>query len=289
MQQFKQTFLKTALFELGLFRSVAAFAGETRSAVALSHLLAFPRSSSTIRQAGQRPQVATPVGAVFYNKGCEYTATPIGTTLEVTGFLRVEASVLRDAIGRFDQSVADRPEDPFTFSDGPVTDRVFVRQAALERRALVGSLDPLAADEEMVCLVHDAVESAYAVRAIRLREKAGKSDSDYARWTQELIARHFRAAQSLAEIAGHVGISPFHLHRIFKRVVGMTIHAFRDRMRLRAALSEMLDSPMPLSLIAIRSGYSSQSHFTDAFRSRFGVPPAEGRRLLRAGRALSTI
>lgn len=288
VRESKKTLLRTALFEFGIFRSEAAFPGETRTGVALSHLVVFPRTSSRIRQAGRAIQVATPVGAVFYNAGCEYSATSIGSSTEETGYLRVEPGVLRSAIGSFDRQAADRLENPFSFSDGPVSDRVFLRQISLERRAMAGLVDPLVADEEIAQLVQESIGAAYEARSLGHRETGGRADADYTNWTKELIAKTFRTTEGLAEIAAKVGVSPFHLHRVFKRVVGLTIHEFRDRMRLRAAFVEMLDSAMPLALIASRAGYSSQSHFTDAFRARFGVPPARARRLVASGRLLPT-
>ncbi|MBX3390945.1 MAG: helix-turn-helix transcriptional regulator [Phycisphaeraceae bacterium] len=247
--------------------------------MARSHLLAFPRGTSSIRQSGQPAQIATPVFAVFYNVGCEYTATSIGSDRESTAFVRVGGRDLREMIGGFDPAVADRPEAPFSFSSGPVSDRVFISQAALECSAT--RLDALAAEETTLRLVNDVVVAAYTARSIRRRVRAGKSDRDYAHWTQEILASSFRSQSGLTELAERVGVSPFYLCRIFKREVGMTIHEFRDRLRLRAALVEIADSDLPMSLIAARAGYSSQSHFTDAFRTRFGVPPGRGRKLLK--------
>ncbi|MGH7243269.1 MAG: helix-turn-helix domain-containing protein [Phycisphaerales bacterium] len=283
MRESKRILLRTALFELGVFRSVAARSGEVRQSIALSHLVAFPRTASLLRRAGEPVQLATPVGAVFYNHGCEYAATAVGTETEITHFLRIASPVLRDAIRPFDPAVAEREEQPFTLAGGPLSDRAYFFHAAIARAAAAHAIDNLAADEALSNLVHETVGWAYAQRTVKRVEKLGARDTDYVRWTQEILSRQFRSAHGLEYLAARVGVSPFYLCRVFKRVAGMTIHEFRDRLRLRAALEEMAETRDDLALIAVRAGYSSQSHFTDAFRGRFGMPPAKGRALLRSG------
>lgn len=281
MRESRQTLIKTPLCEFGIFRADATFPGETRTSVARSHLIAFPRGASRIRQAGRAAQVATPVGTVFYNIGCEYTAKSLDTSSETTAFLRLGTRELKDAIATFDPSVAERQEAPFSLTGGPLPDSAFFAQTALAHSA--SRFEPLAAEEALLALAGAVVRAAYAECPVRVSARRGKSDRDYTHWTQELIASTFRLQHGLAEIAERVGVSPFHLCRVFKREVGMTIHEFRDRFRLRAALREMIDSKTPIAQIAAGVGYSSQSHFTDAFRTRFGLPPAECRKRLRAG------
>ena len=76
-----------------------------------------------------------------------------------------------------------------------------------------------------------------------------------------------------------MGTSAFHLARLFGRHTGFTLHGYRTRMRLLHALDRLEEARGTLTDLALELGYSSQSHFTDAFRRAFGAPPGSlGRR-----------
>ena len=57
----------------------------------------------------------------------------------------------------------------------------------------------------------------------------------------------------------------------------MTLHRTLMRLRLRDGLERLLDSDESLSTIAHEVGFSSHSHFTDAFRAEFGCAPSHAR------------
>jgi AraC-like DNA-binding protein len=70
-----------------------------------------------------------------------------------------------------------------------------------------------------------------------------------------------------------VGVSAFHLARLFRRQTGFSLHGYRTRIRLLQALDRVAEARGALTDLALDLGFSSQSHFTDAFRRAFGVPP----------------
>ena len=74
--------------------------------------------------------------------------------------------------------------------------------------------------------------------------------------------------------------SVFHLCRSFRRATGLTLHDYRDEVRLRLALERLEGGERDLSRLALDLGYSSHSHFTAAFRRSFGAPPSSMRKLL---------
>lgn len=76
-------------------------------------------------------------------------------------------------------------------------------------------------------------------------------------------------------IAGAVGGSVSELHRLFRRVHGMSLMAYVRARRLTEA-TRMLQTHDVLE-VARRCGYSSQAAFTRAFRRQFGVPPGQWR------------
>ncbi|MGY4258999.1 AraC-like DNA-binding protein/mannose-6-phosphate isomerase-like protein (cupin superfamily) [Bradyrhizobium sp. USDA 4516] len=76
-----------------------------------------------------------------------------------------------------------------------------------------------------------------------------------------------------------IGMSPRTLTRHFEREVGMSLRAWRQRLRLLKAI-ELLGSDLPITEIALRLGYSSASAFIFMFRSEMRVSPLQHRRSL---------
>lgn len=96
-----------------------------------------------------------------------------------------------------------------------------------------------------------------------------------------ILAERFCERLTLGEVARAAGVSPYHLCRIFSHEVGMPIHRYLNRLRLRDALRRVAERPagLPSSLteVALDLGYSSHSHFSDAFRREFGISPTDFR------------
>ncbi len=79
---------------------------------------------------------------------------------------------------------------------------------------------------------------------------------------------------SLDSVAGKIGLSRFHFIRMFKRHTGLSPHQFRIRHRIDAA-KILIQKGLPLSEIALETGFSDQSHFTNTFRQSTGLTPSQ--------------
>jgi AraC family transcriptional regulator len=79
---------------------------------------------------------------------------------------------------------------------------------------------------------------------------------------------------TLAALASRVYSSPWHLARIFHELAGLPLHRYQPRVRLAAALREVLDTSRDLTAIGLDLGFASHSHFTASFRSVFGMTPS---------------
>jgi AraC-like DNA-binding protein len=86
----------------------------------------------------------------------------------------------------------------------------------------------------------------------------------------------------LAELAG---CSRWHLSRTFHQVIGMTIGAYRGRLRLRRVLDEWGTAPHGLAELAARAGFADQPHLSRSLRRELGMTPSAVRKLLSARRA----
>ena len=78
---------------------------------------------------------------------------------------------------------------------------------------------------------------------------------------------------ALRVIARNVSMSYFHFSRAFKQAMGMTATSYIAERRIERAKKMLGETELPISEIALRSGFSSQSHFTTAFRRLAGATP----------------
>jgi AraC-like DNA-binding protein len=85
---------------------------------------------------------------------------------------------------------------------------------------------------------------------------------------------------TLDDVADAACCSLFHLARSFRKHTGLSLHGYRQRLRLAAALQRLEEGERDLAALAHELGYSSQSHLGSAFAREIGVTPAEARRVL---------
>jgi AraC family transcriptional regulator len=92
------------------------------------------------------------------------------------------------------------------------------------------------------------------------------------------IYTHIETHIDLEELSRDLGVSKFHMHRIFKEVFGMNIYESIKSIRLQKASSLLLTNKYStISEVAAQCGYSSHSSFIKAFKSRFGKSPKRWR------------
>lgn len=98
----------------------------------------------------------------------------------------------------------------------------------------------------------------------------------------ELLNDCFSENLSLAEIAKIAGVHETHLAREFKKHFGCTVGEHLRRLRIEFACRELLSIPsVPISEIALASGFADQSHFTKIFKQTMSFSPARYRKMLR--------
>lgn len=78
---------------------------------------------------------------------------------------------------------------------------------------------------------------------------------------------------NLEEIGRAVGCSPFHLSRTFSTVTGMTIPQYTRQLRMERAAELLKSGKFNVTEAALEVGYSSLSHFSQAFHETFGCCP----------------
>ncbi len=79
-------------------------------------------------------------------------------------------------------------------------------------------------------------------------------------------------------LAAAAGVSLRQLERLFARHVGRTVGQEYLRLRLDAAMRLLRETALPRVEVAVACGFEDASHFSRAFRTRFGMTPLRARR-----------
>jgi len=92
---------------------------------------------------------------------------------------------------------------------------------------------------------------------------------------KHLIKKRFAEPLSLADLAKHVFLSPFHFQRVFKEATGESPKQYLTRVRLEAAVHMLMSGPDQSMLnLALECGYNSLEHFLRAFKKAFEISPS---------------
>jgi len=94
----------------------------------------------------------------------------------------------------------------------------------------------------------------------------------------EIMDNTLETPQSIKQLAQQVGISQRLLELLSSKHLGSSPSAYYLRLRLQAARKLVLDSNSPMSDIALRCGFNSQSAFSRAFLKRYKQSPIELRK-----------
>ena len=84
-------------------------------------------------------------------------------------------------------------------------------------------------------------------------------------------------APKLADLAASVGLSPYHFHRVFKAITGVTPKAYAAEMRARRAADKLRTAGTVTEAI-YDAGFNSSSRFYENTDARLGMTPGAVRR-----------
>ena len=108
-----------------------------------------------------------------------------------------------------------------------------------------------------------------------------QADSEIARLLPSVrfMSKEFRSSPTLTDIAKQVHLSPFHFHRRFTELMGLTPKHFLLECQIDEAKRELVTKQKPLPQLATDCGFAHQSHFTSRFKQSTGLTPTRWRRL----------
>jgi len=121
-----------------------------------------------------------------------------------------------------------------------------------------------------------AAAEAAGFRACKRCRPSGRSIADTQAEAVGHACRLIDAAEtlpSLDDLAQAVGISPFHFHRVFKAVLGVTPKGYAAQRRIER-LKRELDEGTPVAQAIYGAGYGSPSRLYETTHATLGMTPA---------------
>lgn len=242
-----------------------------------------PRSGVFVGEIRGRRVVSDANTALFLNPDEPYRVRhPVDGGDRCSNF-RIKEGALRDLLHAGGASMAERSQVTFEVSHGPNEPASDLRHRRLLASIARGCSDTLAIEETVLDIVGSVVAAAYrfstrprptrragvALRHRRLVERA-----------KEVLATRFCESLQLDDIAAESGCSPYHLCRLFRSHTGMTLHGYRNRLRVRAAQERLDQGARDLARLALELGFSDQSHFSNSFRAETGESPSAFRSIV---------
>lgn len=126
-----------------------------------------------------------------------------------------------------------------------------------------------------------AVESLVLELLVVLQRETDAARDEPPAWllrTRDRLHDSFRDPPGVDDLAADAGVHPSHLSRTFSRYFGTSLGAYQRGVRLEAAKAALATTSDPIAAIAVRTGFSDQSHLTRQLRAATGLTPAAFRR-----------
>jgi AraC-like DNA-binding protein len=237
-----------------------------------AHKVAFVRRGVFALTTPRSCAVADPNQVLFFNAHQPYRfAHPVEGGDDCTSLVLPDALV-RQLVASHDPRSADDAAAPFRFDRALSSPRAIRLHYELLGRARAGGA--LGLQDTLAELLDETLSGAYAERPQAATGRAVARRRDLAHAAAVAVQADLAATPSLAELASRLECSPFHLSRVFREETGLSLRAYVKRLRARTAAEHLSAGAPDLTALALRLGYADHSHFTNAFRSEWGLPPS---------------
>ncbi len=209
----------------------------------------------------------TPAGGlILLNPGDDHTGEPA----DASGF---EYRAIYPTVAHMEEAVFEltgRRQDSPRFGTMRVDDRALAEKVRGLYASLAGGANPLEAETLFIGALSGIITRTAGVQAPapagREREAVRKvRQYIHARWPEKI---------TLGELSALVGLSRYHLLRVFCAETGMPPHAYLDSVRLSHAKRLLRQGLSPRD-VALETGFTDQSHFANRFKRLVGVTPGQ--------------
>ena len=162
-----------------------------------------------------------------------------------------------------------------TFMIAAIQGGVYPPEANAVADKALRRLSQLRSTADIPALVSDAaVQLCGLVRASNHQD----TGNPHVEKAKHYLSDHLTQEIRTEDVASAVGVSPYHLSRLFKALTGMTMREYLTRERIEAAKQLLAASDRSIPQIASLLRFCDQSYFTLTFRRQTGMTPGQYRK-----------
>lgn len=236
--------------------------------------LVLPRQGAWVRHLPRKQVLIDTTRFHWFARGSRYRASHPGrcgdrnTGIELTP--AAMESLRADGSNALWRDVLQRA------TDSPLPVGVWVEHLSLTRGMSRGDVPSGELEERILLLVSDLLHSLSGdLRGVRVESA---THIELALEARSFLACKLEEAPSVGETARTLGVSPFHLCRVFKAVTGRTMHQYLQDLRVRAAILKILEGDEDIVEVAAATGFGGRSQLSRAVRAATGISPRGLRR-----------
>jgi AraC family transcriptional regulator len=254
--------------------------GLSKEEVKSAHEIVVPLSGVNVHHVAGETFTVSPSQITLSNRDEPYRVShPFGSGETMLRIILREDLLLELMCAR-DPATDDRRERPFLKRQIPAHSALHLTARLVAKAARSQTSSPLELEETTIFMVDRILGSgSNPSRASSLTPR----EMQITHQARATLAAHYDQPITIQDVAEEVGISVYHLCRVFRRATGITLWREIQQLRARAGLHRLAAGERDLTAMAFALGYSHHSHFTAAFRQQLGVTPSDARRLLRTG------
>jgi AraC-like DNA-binding protein len=273
--EFDRIVFDSGLVRIGAFRCHPSHPSFHDSGPPRNCCFVFPRTAVEIQHEHEAAFIANPNVVTFYNKGQAYLRNAISPEGDQCDWFGVDIELVRDAVRTFDSNVDADPDRPFRFPRGWCDAHTYLLQRQLFQHVLTNRAQKsLAIEEVVVYLLERVIQSVYRTSQPARPHPIPPRHRSVVCNVELVLSERLEECLTLKDIAGKVELSVYHLCRMFRSATGSTMHQYRQKLRVRRSLEDVVESNRSLVDIALDGGFSSHSHFASSFCREFGQAPS---------------
>ena len=126
--------------------------------------------------------------------------------------------------------------------------------------------------------MHTMVEQLIILFLREHSEREGMVHSAFLNRTLAYLYSHFSENITVKDAAEHMGYTANYFNTVFKNSLGMPFGQCLRELRLNYAALLLRSRDIPITEIAMESGFESSAHFSRSFREKYRKSPKEYRK-----------
>lgn len=228
--------------------------------------LVFPYRGVYVRHVGSDQSVADANHMLFFNAGEGYQVSHPVDGGDACLSVALPDAMLEELAPR---ALMRQGGDKVGFNrqSQPIDPRAQALVALLRHNLERDSIEPLEAEALLLTLIGRSLGPRSSREATATHARRRLADR-----VKVLLASDLSRRWTLADIGAETGCSPVYLTQVFRQVEGVPLYRYHLHLRLARAL-DLVPRCEDLSALAADLGFSSHSHFANAFRQAYGRTP----------------